>query len=235
MLSNVYLNEVDKMLEKAIVTTQRGGYTQMQYARFADDLVILISSHRKQDWVVRAVEKRLREELAKLRVEINEEKTRMVNLSKGESFGFLGFEFRLVRSRKGNGRTHFVPKMKKRTALLRKLKAIFQMALRQARYLQWLPGELAKSLTSSGGTGPITPDRKQAGKPSAGKQPAGFDEAGAGTQLTVWTLRHSQRKRRDPARLNLRSMAPVLDPTTETTRHGASRVRSTEKRAHEGG
>jgi hypothetical protein len=33
VLSNVYLNEVDKMLEKAIVTTRRGGYTQMQYAR----------------------------------------------------------------------------------------------------------------------------------------------------------------------------------------------------------
>jgi hypothetical protein len=64
------------------------------------------------------------------------------------------------------------------------------MALRQARYLQWLPGELAKSLTSSGGTGPITLDRKQAGKPSAGKQPAGFDEAGTGTErptrLRIW-------------------------------------------------
>jgi hypothetical protein len=30
----------------------------------------------------------------------------------------------------------------------------------------------------------------------------------------VRILRHSQRKRRDPARLNLQSMAPVLDPTT---------------------
>jgi len=126
VLSNVYLNEVDKMLEKAIETTQCGQYTQVEYARFADDLVILISSHPNQDWVVRAMEKRLREELAKLKVEINEEKTRMVKLSKGESFGFLGFEFRLVRSRKGKWRAHFVPKMKKRTALLRKLKAIFQ-------------------------------------------------------------------------------------------------------------
>ena len=74
VLSNVYLNEVDKMLEKAIETTRCGQYTQVQYARFADDLVILISSHPKQDWVVRAMEKRLREELAKLKVEINEEK-----------------------------------------------------------------------------------------------------------------------------------------------------------------
>jgi RNA-directed DNA polymerase len=131
VLSNVYLNEVDKMLEKAIETTRWGQYTQVQYARFADDLVILISSHPNQDWVVRAMEKRLREELAKLKVEINEEKTRMVNLSKGESFGFLGFEFRLVRSRKGKWRAHFVPKMKKRTALLRKLKAIFQRFVSQ--------------------------------------------------------------------------------------------------------
>ena len=131
VLSNVYLNEVDKMLEKAIETTRCGQYTQVQYARFADDLVILISSHPKQDWVVRAMEKRLREELAKLKVEINEEKTRMVNLSKGESFGFLGFEIRQVRSRKGKWRAHFGPKMKKRTALLRKLKAIFQRFVSQ--------------------------------------------------------------------------------------------------------
>jgi RNA-directed DNA polymerase len=126
VLSNVYLNEVDKMLEKAIEATRRGQYTQMQYARFADDLVVLISSHPQQDWVVKAVDKRLREELGKLKVEINEEKTRMVNLTKGGSFGFLGFEYRLIRSRQGKWRTQLVPKMKKRTALLRKLKPIFQ-------------------------------------------------------------------------------------------------------------
>jgi RNA-directed DNA polymerase len=72
------------------------------------------------------VEKRLREELAKLRVEINEEKSRKVDLLQGERFGFLGFEYRRVRSRNGKWRTHFVPKLKKRTALLRKLKEIFR-------------------------------------------------------------------------------------------------------------
>src|SRR5271156_7249415 len=55
---------------------------------------------------------------------------------------------------------------------------------------------------------------KHTGKPSAGKLHAGFDAAGTGTQLTVWLVRHSQRKRRATARPNLRSMAPVLDPTT---------------------
>jgi RNA-directed DNA polymerase len=39
LLSNLYLNEVDRMLEKAIATTRRGKYTHVQYARFADDRV----------------------------------------------------------------------------------------------------------------------------------------------------------------------------------------------------
>ena len=55
----------------------------------------------------------------------------MVDLSKGESFGFLGFEYRRVRSRNGKWRAHYVPKPKKRTALLRKLKEIFQRNISQ--------------------------------------------------------------------------------------------------------
>jgi len=37
MLSNLYLTEVDRMLERAIATTRFGQYTAVQYARFADD------------------------------------------------------------------------------------------------------------------------------------------------------------------------------------------------------
>src|SRR3974390_959616 len=98
LLSNLYLTEVDRMLEKAIATTRRGEYTNVQYARFADDLVVLIDSHPRHEWLFRAVEKRLREEMAKLRVEINEDKSRKVDISQGEKFGFLGFEYRRIRS-----------------------------------------------------------------------------------------------------------------------------------------
>ncbi len=70
LLSNLYLNEVDRMLEKAIQTTRQEPYTRVQYARFADDMVILIDSHPQHVWLARAVEKRLREELVKLKVEI---------------------------------------------------------------------------------------------------------------------------------------------------------------------
>jgi RNA-directed DNA polymerase len=126
LLSNLYLNEVDRMLEKAVDTTRRGKSTKVQYARFADDMVILIDAERQSDWLVMAINKRLREEFAKLRVEINEDKSRMVDLAKGESFGFLGFEFRRVLSLRKKWRPHYAPRLKKRTALFAKLREIFQ-------------------------------------------------------------------------------------------------------------
>ena len=131
LLSNVYLTEVDRMLEKATETTRSGKFTHVQYARFADDMVILIDAHPRQDWLVRAVERRLREEFAKLRVEINEDKSRMVDLKKGESFGFLGFEFRRILSHTGKWRPNVAPKQKKRKALLGKLREIFRSQVSQ--------------------------------------------------------------------------------------------------------
>src|SRR2546427_7708732 len=119
------------MLEKAIATTRRGEYTNVQYARFADDLVILIDAHPRHDWLVKAVERRLREELAKLRVEINEDKSRMVDLAKEESFSFLGFEYRRIRSRNRVWRPYYAPKLKKRTALFAKLREIFRRNVSQ--------------------------------------------------------------------------------------------------------
>ena len=38
LLSNLYLTEVDRMLERAKAVTRRGKYTYLEYARFADDV-----------------------------------------------------------------------------------------------------------------------------------------------------------------------------------------------------
>ena len=50
------------MLERAKEVTRNGKYTYIEYARFADDLVILIDAYKRHDWLIGAVEKRLREE-----------------------------------------------------------------------------------------------------------------------------------------------------------------------------
>ena len=126
LLSNLYLTEVDRMLERAKEVTRNGKYTYIEYARFADDMVILVDAHRRHEWLLHAVEQRLREELAVLHVTLNEAKSRMVDLARGETFSFLGFDFRRVKSRRGAWRPWYTPRLKKRTALLRKLKEIFR-------------------------------------------------------------------------------------------------------------
>jgi RNA-directed DNA polymerase len=126
LLSNIYLTAVDAMLERAKAVTRNGTRTYVEYVRYADDLVILVNHARRQDWLMRAVGRRLREELAKLDVQLNEEKSRIVDLSRGESFGFLGFDFRRVRSLRGRWRPQYTPQQKARTALLQELKAVFR-------------------------------------------------------------------------------------------------------------
>lgn len=125
-LSNIYLTEVDRMLERAKAVTYVGRNSAVEYARFADDLVVLIDARPRHAWLRQAVPMRLRQELTKLYVEINEEKSKTVDLERDDSFGFLGFEFRRVRSLRGKWRPQYTPKLKKRTALLAKLRDIFR-------------------------------------------------------------------------------------------------------------
>src|SRR2546428_1168827 len=63
LLANIYLTEVDAMLERATTVTREGAYTRVDYARYADDLVILVDWHRRHDWLLRAVHRRLRQGL----------------------------------------------------------------------------------------------------------------------------------------------------------------------------
>lgn len=114
------------MLEKAKKVRSQDGYTHIEYARFGDDLIILVDNYRKWEWLEKGVFRRLREEFEKIGVELNEEKTRVVDLRGGESFAFLGFDFYRRKSLTGKWRPFYVPRMKARTSLLTKLKEIFR-------------------------------------------------------------------------------------------------------------
>ena len=80
------------MLERAKEVTPRGKYTYIEYARFADDLVVLVDGFRKWEWLLKAAYKRLAEEFEKFDVQMNQEKTRIVDLTRDETFSFLGEE-----------------------------------------------------------------------------------------------------------------------------------------------
>jgi len=60
-----------------------------------------------------------------LGVELNQEKTKVVDLLKGATFGFLGFDLRRVRKRKGTGHyLQMTPKKKARKAIKAKVRDI---------------------------------------------------------------------------------------------------------------
>jgi len=126
LLSNIYLNEVDKMLERVKQVTRQGRFTYIEYARFADDIVVLVDGFRKWEWLLNAACKRLFEEFEKLDVQVNQDKTRIVDLTQDQTFSFLGFDYRRVKTRRGVWGVQTTPRMKARTALLRRLKDVFR-------------------------------------------------------------------------------------------------------------
>ena len=93
LLSNVYLNEVDRMLERAKAVTREGRYTYVEYVRWADDLVILVDAYQRHDWLLAAVDQRLREELEHLQVEVNEDKSRTGTWRRARALDFWGSSF----------------------------------------------------------------------------------------------------------------------------------------------
>ncbi len=127
LAANIYLNEVDWFFDAIRRKTAEGGYEAVNYHRFADDIVITVSGHHtKRGWAERALQ-RLQEQIAPLGVELNLEKTRIVNTLKGEAFGFLGFDLRRVRKQNGDG--YFIlmtPKKKARKAVKAKVRDIIR-------------------------------------------------------------------------------------------------------------
>jgi RNA-directed DNA polymerase len=132
LLANIYLNEVDTMLEKLKAQTGRTGTAHMEYARYADDLVVLVDGYgTKWEWLLKEAYRRLLEELARIDVKVNTEKTRLVDLAKGETFSFLGFDFRRDKTRSGRWGVRMTPRMKARTKLLQNLKDVFRSHVSQ--------------------------------------------------------------------------------------------------------
>jgi RNA-directed DNA polymerase len=123
LAANIYLNDVDWFFDAIRRKTAEGNYEAVNYHRFADDIVITFSGHHpKRGWAERALQ-RLQEQFALIGVELNQEKTEVVNLLQGEAFGFLGFDLRRVRQRSGNG--YFIlltPKKKARQAIKAKIR-----------------------------------------------------------------------------------------------------------------
>ncbi len=127
LAANIYLTEVDWAFDAIRRQTAQGPYEAVNYHRFADDIIITVSGHHtKRNWPARAL-LRLQEHLTRLSVAVNLEKTKVVDTVRGETFEFLGFEYRRVRKRTAEG--HFIlltPRKKARLALKARLRDLLR-------------------------------------------------------------------------------------------------------------
>ncbi len=88
LLANIYLDALDEVWEREYRHLGR-------LVRYADDLVVLCRKRSQAEEALR----RLEDILGELRLELNAQKTRLVELGLGkEGFTFLGCHFRVVRS-----------------------------------------------------------------------------------------------------------------------------------------
>lgn len=116
LLANIYLHILDETWEKRGYAERVG--PNVQLVRYADDLVLM--TDKDAEWAL----ERLREILRELELELNEEKSRMVDAEK-ETFDFLGFTYRRVTNPKtGKRAALFYPSKKAQKRLRTKVKNI---------------------------------------------------------------------------------------------------------------
>lgn len=123
LLANIYLHELDKQVTKL---------DGVRLVRYADDMVILCKTQEEAEGTLKQVE----EILAGLKLRLNKEKTKIVNVNK-ESFGFLGFKFK-----RGRGVVFVGP----RKEAIRRFKDTVRMVTGRRRPLK--PEEMMGELNS---------------------------------------------------------------------------------------
>ena len=125
LLSNIYLTGIDNMFKNAIRDTKWKGYEQLAYCRYADDIVVTVNGHESLKWLVNKAYRRLSEELEKLKVNFNIDKTKVVDMENGETFTFLGFEYRLIKMQ-NKKMVKITPKKEKEKALRDKIRQVLE-------------------------------------------------------------------------------------------------------------
>ena len=127
LLANLYLNELDQAMEEERIKRRRAGrWERVVYTRYADDMVILVDGYPQWQPHIAMIQRRLGQELRKVDIEINEEKTKVVDFGGGGSFGFLGFDLRAGCNRFGKRFVLRTPMRKKQSELLKRVGLIFK-------------------------------------------------------------------------------------------------------------
>jgi predicted esterase len=105
LLGEIAFAEIDHILQQAKTLGREGNFLHVQCTRVASQLIVLVDRDPRYDWILPAVQKRLREELSNLHYDLAAVQTQSFDLLCGEPLHFLGFELRWVQRRGGEAQT----------------------------------------------------------------------------------------------------------------------------------
>ncbi|HTU88589.1 MAG TPA: hypothetical protein VMF69_00695 [Gemmataceae bacterium] len=107
VLANIAFEKIDHMLQQVEALGRQDNFAFVKCRRVGNELIILVDRDSRYDWVLPAVQKRLREELSELKYNIDYVNTQLVDLSQGNKLRFLGFELWAVPDRDGGSRVQY--------------------------------------------------------------------------------------------------------------------------------
>lgn len=105
LLADIAFEEIDHIFQQAKMLGREENFLHVQCTRVGNELVVLADRDPRYDWILPAVQKRLREELSSLHYDASAVETQSRDLICGEPLHVLGFELRWVRKRGGEART----------------------------------------------------------------------------------------------------------------------------------
>jgi pimeloyl-ACP methyl ester carboxylesterase len=101
VLASVVYAGVDNILQQADLIGRHETFSLVKTARFGNKVVILSAPNDGLDWVLPAVERRLREELQRFRFEFNGSETQFADFGRGGKLRLLGLELYCVAGKSG--------------------------------------------------------------------------------------------------------------------------------------
>jgi dienelactone hydrolase len=107
LLADIAFEEIDQILQQARTLGREGNFLHVQCTRAANQMVLLLDQDSRYDWLLPAVQKRLREALSKLHYDLAAVETQSVDLTRGGSLRFLGFELRIVKGKHGDAQVQY--------------------------------------------------------------------------------------------------------------------------------
>jgi hypothetical protein len=107
LLTRIAFHNLDRVLQQANLLGRQGSYVHATCMRFDHEVALFLDNDVQYDWLLPAVQKRLREALAEIKAEADPEQTQLIDLARGEKLRFLDHEFHLTKDRDGTARVEY--------------------------------------------------------------------------------------------------------------------------------